>query len=286
METLQGRTAVVTGAASGMGRSMALRFARAGMNVVLADVDAAGLETAADEARTLGADTLAVRTDVADAGANHALLDATVDRFGQANLVCLNAGVTGSVGRSWTLTEQDWRWSLGILLDGVAFGISAFVGHLVDHGDGHVVITASVVGHIAAPFSAPYAAAKHGVVALAESLALELQAENSPVGVTCLCPGFVDTAIVTSAQARPAGGPGSTSDERGDRWLALSARALSTGMAPDAVAELVHDAVLARQFWLFTDDAWDAAIAARAEGILQRRSPVAGLPADLRRAPR
>ncbi len=281
METLQGKTAVVTGAASGMGRAMALRFARAGMNVVLADLNQPGLDAVAAEVESLGAGALVKRTDVADADANLALLDATIDRFGQANLVCLNAGVTGSVGRSWTLSEADWRWSLGILLDGVIFGIKAFVGHLVAHDDGHVVITASIAGHIASPYSGPYAAAKHAVVALSETLALELRGDSSGVGVTCLCPGFVNTDIVTAARARAAQEPGSTKDERGDRWMDLSERALGAGLAPEAVAEMVHDAVLAKQFWLFTDNAWDAAITKRTGQIVGRLPPSAGLPSHL-----
>ncbi len=278
METLQGKTAVVTGAASGMGRAMALRFAGAGMNVVLADLNQAGLDAVAAEVEDLGAGALAKRTDVADAEANLELLDATIDRFGQANLVCLNAGVTGSVGRSWTLSEADWRWSLGILLDGVIFGIKAFVGHLVAHDDGHVVITASIAGHIASPYSGPYAAAKHAVVALSETLALELRGDDSSVGVTCLCPGFVNTDIVAAARARATQEPGSTKDERGDRWMDISERALGAGLAPEAVADMVHDAVLANQFWLFTDNAWDAAITKRTSQIVGRLPPSAGLP--------
>ncbi len=220
MDTLLGKVAVVTGAASGIGRSMALRFARAGMKVVPADVDDARLAQVGDEINNLGAHALVVHTDVANAAAHDRLLGATLERFGQANVVCLNAGVTGSVGRSWTLTEQDWRWSLGILLDGVIFGIKAFGGHLVAQGDGHFVITASIVGHITAPYSGPYLVAKHGVAALAESLELELRADKADVGVTCLCPGFVNTAIVSSAKARPTSEPGATKDEIGDRWMA------------------------------------------------------------------
>ena len=249
------------------------------MNVVVSDIDQAGLETVSAEIEGHGVAALAQRTDVADRAANLALADATIDRFGQANVVCLNAGVTGAVGRSWTLSEQDWRWSLGILLDGVIHGIGAFVPHLVAHGDGHVVITASIVGHIAAPFSGPYAAGKHAAVALAETLELELRAEQSDVAVTCLCPGFVNTAIVSTGRARH--DAVAAPDERADRWLDLSARALSSGMDPAAVADLVHDAVLTKQFWLFTDDAWDAAIAQRAHSIAGRLSPAAGMPSRL-----
>ncbi|MCP3990029.1 MAG: SDR family NAD(P)-dependent oxidoreductase [Actinomycetia bacterium] len=278
MDSLTGKTAVVTGGGSGIGRGMALRFARAGMNVVVADIDEQSMATVVDEVEAMGVKGLAVATDVADPAANQALADATVTAFGQANVICLNAGVTGSIGQSWTLTEEDWDWSLGILLNGVINGIRSFVPGLVDHGDGHVVITSSIVGHVSAPFSAPYAVAKHGVAALAESLHHELRIDRSTVGVTCLCPGFVNTNIITAARARPDDSPGSALDDHAERWLDISEPGISSGIDPEIVGDLVHDAVLANQFWLFTDHAWDDSVERRTQEIINRLPPTMGRP--------
>jgi NAD(P)-dependent dehydrogenase (short-subunit alcohol dehydrogenase family) len=278
MDSLTGKTAVVTGGASGMGRAMALRFARAGMNVVIGDVNDEGMAAVADEIRALGTEAVALHTDVSDFDANVALNAAAVDNFGQANVVCLNAGVTGSAGRSWTLTQRDWDWSLGILLDGVVHGVRAFVPGLVEHGDGHVVITASIAGHVAGAFSGPYMVAKHGAAVLAETLYHELKAERSTVGVTCLCPGFVNTDIVHAAKRLEAGEAGAPQDELGQKWLDFSGRLLETGLDPEVVGEQVYDAIMDDQFWLFTDEAWDEAIAKRAHQITNRLPPTVGLP--------
>jgi len=279
MDDLVGKTAVVTGGASGMGRAMSLRFARAGMNVVVADLNESGMASVVKEIEAFGVSGTAVRTDVASQVANDHLMEAALEAYGAVNVVCLNAGVTGSVGRTWTLTEQDWDWSLGILLHGVTNGIRSFVPHLVEHGDGHVVITASIAGHVTGPYSAPYMVAKHGAVVLAEALYQELRADGSTVGVTCLCPGFVDTDIVRAAARRTQGDTGTARDDAGSRWLEFSGRALSSaGLDPAVVGDQVHDAILAGQFWLFTDEAWDQAISRRAEEITTRRQPTVGRP--------
>ena len=273
MKQLEGKTAVVTGAASGMGLAMARRFARAGRKVVLSDIDEAKLSLEVDDIRRLGAEVIAVVADVSEEDQNHALFDATIDAFGTANVVCLNAGVQGSIGRSWSLSKADYDWTLGILLQGVIHGVRAFVPHLVEHDDGHVVLTASIAGHISAPFGAPYNIAKHGVATLAETLFHELKIERTNVGVTCLCPGFVNTNIVNATAARAAGSVGSAIDDRGNQMLELSQRALRRGLDPEIVGDQVHDAIINDQFWLFTDQDWDAAISARAQEIGSRNPP-------------
>ena len=159
------------------------------------------------------------------------------------------------------------------MLGGVINGVRTFVPHLVDHGDGHVVITASVSGHVASPFNAPYAIAKHGVVTLAESLFHELQMEQSTVGVTCLCPGSVKTNIANAAAALPPGSVGSTKGKLGSQILEISQRAVEDGLDPETVSDQVHDAILDRRFWLFTDNSWDDPIVARADEIVQRVQP-------------
>lgn len=277
MDSLRGKTAVVTGAGSGMGRAVALRLAEAGTKVVISDIDDASAGAVAEQAKALGAEALAVTTDVADPAANDHLLDATIDAFGACNIVVLNAGVTGSIGRSWTLSVDDWAWTLGVNLTGVINGIRSFVPHLVEHGDGHVVATASIAGHVSGPYGGPYNVSKHGVAVLMETLQHELRIDEADVGVTCLCPGFVNTNIMAAARERPAGGAGSARDERGERWFDISERALQTGLDPEVVGQQVHDAILANQFWLFTDQAWDDAIRTRVDAIIERRPPVIGM---------
>jgi len=273
MKKLTGKTAVVTGAAAGMGLAMTRRFAREGMNVVLSDIDEAKLDEAVNEIRGDGGNVEGVVTDVSTEADNVQLLDASIDAFGTVDVVCLNAGVQGSIGRSWALSNEDYKWTLGILLDGVIHGVRTFVPHLVEKDEGHVVMTASIAGHISSPFGAPYNIAKHGVATLAETLFHELKIERSNVGVTCLCPGFVNTNIVNATAARESGSVGSAIDDRGDQMLELTLRKLSGGLDPEVVGQQVFDAISNNQFWLFTDEDWDGPIAARADQITQRSAP-------------
>lgn len=261
-----------------MGRAMALRFARAGMNIAIGDVNNDSMAAVVAEAKALGVEAIGVHTDVSDEDANMALNAAACEAFGQVNVVCLNAGVTGSAGRSWSLTKKDWDWTLGILLDGVIHGVRAFVPGMVEHGDGHVVMTASIAGHVSSAYSGPYMVAKHGVVALAETLYHELRAEKSDIGVTCLCPGFVDTDIIAATRRRGTGEVGAVQDERGGKWLDFSERALAGGIDPEIVGEQVYDAIVDNQFWLFTDQDWDQAIGEKNQQILAREAPTLGHP--------
>ena len=200
MEQLAGKTAVITGAASGMGRAFAERFADAGMNVVLADVEVPRLEEATAAVASRGVDAIAVATDVSDAAAVDRLRDAALERFGRVNVVCNNAGVAGSMAGA-EIDLDDWRWVLGVNLWGVINGHRSFLPHLLDHGDGHIVNTASMAGHF--PGHSAYSASKWAVVAITEGLHQQLRAEGSTVGVSCLCPGWVATDIGTSDRNRP-----------------------------------------------------------------------------------
>jgi NAD(P)-dependent dehydrogenase (short-subunit alcohol dehydrogenase family) len=290
VDSLAGKTAVVTGGASGMGRAFCLRFARAGMKVVAADVDRATLDEVVGELRASGAEALGVRADVGRPEDHEALLAAAVDAFGAVNVVCLNAGVGGANGPSWKLSLEDWRWTLGVNLWGVIHGIRTFVPHLIGHGDGHVVTTASIAGHTSSPYGGPYNVTKHGVATLSETLYHELRKAGANIGVTCLCPGFVATNILdNTARSRPARAPrpsteqrsgasGSGGDQGAARFVDIARRMLENGTPPAAVADLVHDAILANQFWLFTDEVWDAPIARRHREIEERSAPTTPAP--------
>jgi NAD(P)-dependent dehydrogenase (short-subunit alcohol dehydrogenase family) len=277
MDVLAGKTAVVTGAGSGMGRAFANRFATAGMQVVLADVEEPALDEAVREVAATGVDAIGVRTDVSKLDQVEALLATALDRFGRVNVVCNNAGVAGPPGATWDLPIEDWHWVLGVNLWGVIHGCKVFLPHLVAHGDGHVVNTASMAGLTSGPMTGPYSVSKHGVVTLSEGLSGELAMIGSTVGVSVLCPGFVSTRILEAARNRPEnlmprGVERDTSPQDDPRWSA-AADMLRSGKPPAEVADLVHDAIVANRFYIYTDDVWLPAVKRRHDAIESGTNP-------------
>jgi NAD(P)-dependent dehydrogenase (short-subunit alcohol dehydrogenase family) len=271
-----GRTAVVTGAASGIGRGLALRAAQEGMAVALADVDEGGLEETRRQVDALGANVIAVPTDVSKSRAVEALAVAAESALGKIHLVFNNAGVL-LTGRAWERSEADWSWVLGVNLWGVIHGMRAFLPRMLAHGEpAHMVNTASVGGLIVGPFLAPYIVSKHAVVALTESLYYELAAEGANVGVSALCPGAVATGITSSERVRPeALEPASPLQSASERAFAEGlSKAIGTGIAPSDLAAHVFDGVREGRFWILPDPAYEPGVEARTRSILEGLNPL------------
>jgi len=277
MRELTGRVAVVTGAASGIGRCLAERCAAEGMRVVLADVEPEALEAAAARLRARGAEVLAVRTDVSRSEEVEALAAAALEAFGAVHLLCNNAGV--GVGTSvWETSLEDWRWVLGVNLWGAIHGVRAFVPLMLRQAaDCHIVNTASIQGLLTHhPLSSSYQVSKHAVVALSEQLHHELAQIKARIGVSVLCPGWVRTQIGVSGRNRP---PAALAAPTGDFSPAYEAAlercivALQNGDAPEAVADGVIEAVREGRFYILPHRQWLDAVRARLEGILDGRAP-------------
>jgi NAD(P)-dependent dehydrogenase (short-subunit alcohol dehydrogenase family) len=280
LEEFAGKVAVVTGAASGIGRGLARKAATAGMQVVLADVEPGALGEAEAEVAGLGAETLAVTTDVSDSASVDALAAAAFERFGAAHLVCLNAGVF-QAGVSWERTEADWAWVLDVNLWGPIHGVRAFVPRLVEQGGpAHVVITSSMAGLMTVAYSGPYVVSKFGAAAVAECVAHDLAAQGSEVGMSCLVPGSVDTRIGWSERNRQAttGSEPPSEAQAPDHYLvrqALQDMTSHAGRPPDDVADIVFAGVKAGQFWITTmeEDGYQALIRGRYDALLDHALP-------------
>ena len=271
MKMLEGRVAAVTGAASGLGRAMALAFAGEGMHAALADVDEPGLKSTLNEVQSRGVRAFAMRVDVSRYQEVESFCSKAIAQFGATHVVCNNAGVS-PLGAVWENTLADWQWILGVNLWGVIHGVRAFVPRLLAQGEGHVVNTASVAGLISPPGMGAYNVTKHAVVALSESLYHDLRLRGSPVGVSVLCPAYVPTGIADSERNRPREllNPGRNPSKE----EALLKKAVASGkLSADDVARAVVAAVKEERFYVLTHPRIKGAIRARMEDILDERAP-------------
>jgi Short-chain alcohol dehydrogenase of unknown specificity len=278
MKEFRGKVAVVTGAASGIGRAMAERFAAEGMKVVLADVEKGALVRAETEMKAGGATVLAVPTDVSKAADVEALAGKTIDAFGAVHVLCNNAGVSPVMGASWELTEADWQWVLGVNLWGVLHGIRVFVPIMLrQDSEGHVVNTASMAGLLSAPWGATYQVAKHGVVTLSESLYRELGAVGSKLKVSVLCPGWVKTQLMDGGRNRPAAlrnqpGPATAAPQAALMEQAVR-QLVATGTEPAEIAGGVLNAIRHERFYILPHPEGKEQVRIRMEDIIEERNP-------------
>jgi NAD(P)-dependent dehydrogenase (short-subunit alcohol dehydrogenase family) len=273
MKELNGKIAAVTGAASGLGRSLALAFAAVVMDLALADVDEVNLSSVQDEVLAKGVRAITLKVDVSNAQQIEIFRDQTLTRLGGVHVVCNNAGVS-PLGAVWENSTADWQWILGVNLWGVVHGVRAFAPHLIAQDEGHIVNTASVSGLISPPGSGAYNVTKHAVVALSESLHHDLRERNSKVGVSVLCPAYVPTGIVDSERSRPKELAASTKSEQTLAREAMLRKAVKSGkVSADQVAQAVVAAIKDERFYILTHPKIKGAIQARMEDILNGRAP-------------
>lgn len=259
MIDLQGKTAIITGAASGIGLGLTRACISRDMSVVLSDVNETQLEATVTSLADAGANVIGVPCDVRSADAVEALRESALSAFGAVNLVCNNAGVGFSKPMLET-KSADWDLVLDINVRGVVNGVDAFLPLLLEQGEGHISATSSLSGLVADPGLSLYNASKFAVAGIMEALGLELRDQGSPVSASVLCPGPVATALASTSAA-------ATGSEWGDEVADYLAR----GMAPDEVGELAVTQIIEGRFWLLphpdlTFDLIDGRIAAMKDG--------------------
>jgi NAD(P)-dependent dehydrogenase (short-subunit alcohol dehydrogenase family) len=253
MRDLDGKTAFVTGGASGIGLAMARAFVDAGMKVMLADVETAALEKALQDLSNHGNRVQGIRCDVADPDSVERAAQAAFDAFGNVHVVCNNAGVAAGGGID-NISIDNWRWVVDVNLMGVVYGVRSFLPHMMKHREGgHIVNTASMAGMANGMGFSPYAATKFAVVAMSEGLAMQLQPHG--IGVSVLCPDFVRTRIGESGRNRPLRyGKAVPLDPASPaaQMVAEIARQLEAGIDPANVAARVLAAIQKEEFYIFT----------------------------------
>jgi len=251
MYDVDGKTAVITGAAGGMGLGMARSFATAGMKVVLADIDADKLTAAVDALKSDGHAAIGVPTDVAQEAAIQALAQAALEEFGAVHVVSNNAGI-GIAGTVDEMTLDDWKWTLDVDLWSVIYGVRTFLPLLKEQGEGHITATSSMAGLTCGPVLGAYHVAKHGVVALMDTVRIELRLAKSEVRASVLCPGPIDTDIAYSDRLRPEDVETKANNKLEDKFFDNLRSELAGGMDPAEVGEMMLEAIQNERFWVLT----------------------------------
>lgn len=280
MKDFAGKVAVVTGAASGIGRAIAERCVQEGMKVALADVDEARLEAAGADLRAMGGTVLCVRTDVSKRGDVEELARRAFDAFGQVHLLFNNAGVAAG-GAPWEATWNDWEWVIGVNLWGVIHGVKVFTPRILEQKtECHIVNTASMAGLMAGGISSSYSVTKHAVVALSEALHLWLEQRKALVKASVLCPAMVRTDVGNCERHRPSElkNPAMEPSPEMKAGRAAFDAIIARGMPPERVAEIVFDAIRKEQFYIITDSRWMEAVRLRTDKLIALENPVSAAP--------
>ncbi|MEH6551486.1 MAG: SDR family NAD(P)-dependent oxidoreductase [Pseudomonadales bacterium] len=280
MTSYKDKVAVITGGASGIGFAIAQRCMREGMKTVICDIEQGALDNAEAELKLISQGRVyAVKVDVSKAKQMQALADRVHRDMGSAYLLFNNAGVGGG-GCLWEQDLEDWEWVLGINLMGVVHGIKAFAANMVANNAGHIINTASVAGLMSAPNTSTYTVSKHAVVGLSEVLYGDLRNGGHDVGVSVLCPSFVNSKIYNSDRNRP---EGSISE---DKQAELSAAAdlagefFAAAMAPADVADLVFQGIEQKRFYILTHQGIKAQVEKRMQAIMNDGHPSVNGPED------
>ena len=272
MKDFKGKTAVITGAASGIGYALAEKFANEGMNIVLADIEQDALDIAVKKISSIGVESCGINIDVMHKDSVDHLLNESVKAFSKVHILCNNAGVASTVVADgiWELDEKDWDWVLGVNFYGTLYGIQSFVPHMIKHKEeGHVLNTISLAGIL--PGEAIYGVSKHAALALSESLWQGLKNIKANIGASVLCPGFVNTNIIESNRNRP--DHLSSSNKTNFILKKLASSVLKRGKEPNEIADTTFDAIKQNHFYILPHTSYDDMIKERFSRILARTEP-------------
>ena len=282
MKDFKGKTAVITGAASGIGEALAHEAAMRGMNVVLADIEAPRLAGVEAAIRDKGVDALSVVTDTSKKEDVFALADASFERFGNVHFLANNAGVAGAAGgNAWDIAENEWDWVMGVNWYGVLYGVQAFVPRMIEKGEeGAIMSTSSILG-LSTGTTSPYNIAKHAVARLMEGLYHDLSVADSKLQAILLCPGPIATEIVKSTRNKPANVVEAEAGGLGDRAEVFHNWLSENGMPPAEVADMVFAATEDGNFYVHTHpELIIGAFKRRAKGVVSEDKLPLPLPPD------
>ena len=271
MKEFEGKTAVITGAASGIGKAMAERFAQEKMQVVLADIEEEALEKTVENLRQYQYRVIGVKTDVLVEESINELFSKATAEYGNIHILCNNAGIGANSGNKaiWEIDRQDWDWVMGVNYQGVLQGIQTFLPHMLEHGEeGHVVTTVSMAGLL--PGVGTYGVSKHAVMALTEALSRDLITREAKINASVLCPGFVDTNIDKSERNRPSH-MGEAKELTNEVGVEIMSAMLRQGKKPEEIAEIVINAIKENIFYILSHPAWDDSLRSHFEHILSRK---------------
>ncbi|WP_372784633.1 SDR family NAD(P)-dependent oxidoreductase [Phenylobacterium sp.] len=274
MRDVDGKVAVITGGASGIGLAMAERFGQEGMKLVIADIQEDAIAGAVAALADRGFEALGVRTDVTSYSDVELLAQRTLEAFGKVHVLVNNAGVS-ITGPTWKMSLDDWRWVLDVNLWGVVHGVKAFTQILIDQGEpAHIVNTASLAAFVGIGEHAPYCASKAACLSISQSLRSELIAANTQVGVSVVCPGMVATDIHRSWRNRPAGHQPWSDREWSDEEFRKNSDAFQgAGVSAQAIAEATLDAIVNDRFYVFYGEGVPAYLATLLMPILKAEEP-------------